>query len=89
MHVAFYVVLTLLLGHTPPLAIRPASALAYILKKPLGRMPEGLRGGGYLLFHFRSIIGVVRFNFSVRNGKRWSPHAMATLVSLSAATAAL
>ena len=36
--------------------------------------------GGYLLFHFRSIIGVVRFNFSVRNGKRWSPDAIATLV---------
>ena len=35
--------------------------------------------GGYLLSHFRSIIDVVRFNFSVRNGKRWSPHAMATL----------
>ena len=39
------------------------------------------RGGGYLLFHFRSIIGVSSFNFSVRNGKRWSPCAMATLVS--------
>ena len=38
------------------------------------------RGGGYLLSHFRSTIGVVRFNFSVRNGKRWSPHAIATLV---------
>ena len=41
------------------------------------------RGGGYLLSHFRSIIDVVRFNFSVRNGKRWSPHAMATLVHFS------
>ena len=39
------------------------------------------RGGGYLLSHFRSIIGVARFNFSVRNGKRWSPCAIATLVS--------
>ena len=38
------------------------------------------RGGGYLLSHFRSTIGVVRFNFSVRNGKRWNPHAIATLV---------
>ena len=45
-------------------------------------MPSGLRGGGYLLFHFRSIIGVARFNFSVRNGKRWSPCAIATLVRL-------
>ena len=26
------------------------------------------RGGGYLLSHFRSIIGVARFNFSVRDG---------------------
>ena len=50
-------------------------------KKPRRRMPSGLRGGGYLLFHFRSIIGVARFNFSVRNGKRWSPRAIATLVS--------
>ena len=44
------------------------------------------RGGGYLLFHFRSIIGVARFNFSVRNGKRWSPCAMATLVSFLSGT---
>ena len=42
-----------------------------------------LIGGGYLLSHFRSTIGVVRFNFSVRNGKRWSPHAVATLVRFS------
>ena len=46
---------------------------------------SGLRGGGYLLFHFRSIIGVARFNFSVRNGKRWSPCAIATLVRLQQA----
>jgi len=26
----------------------------------------------------RSTIGVVRFNFSVRDGKRWSPDAIAT-----------
>ena len=48
----------------------------------LGSSEDG--GGGYLLFHFRSIIGVARFNFSVRNGKRWSPRAIATLVRLSA-----
>ena len=41
-------------------------------------------GGGYLLSHFRSTIGVARFNFSVRNGKRWSPCAVATLVSSDA-----
>ena len=34
--------------------------------------------GGYLLSHLRSTIGVVRFNFSVRDGKRWSPDAIAT-----------
>ena len=39
-----------------------------------------VEGGGYLLSHFRSTIGVAGFNFSVRNGKRWSPRAMATLV---------
>ena len=32
----------------------------------------------YLLSHFRSTIGVVRLNFSVRNGKRWDPHAIIT-----------
>ena len=36
--------------------------------------------GGYLLSHFRSTIGAAGFNFSVRNGKRWSPRAMAALV---------
>ena len=41
------------------------------------------RRGGYLLSHFRSIIDVVRFNFSVRNGKRWNPHAITTLVRFS------
>ena len=46
-------------------------------------------GGGYLLSHFRSTIGVVRFNFSVRNGKRWIPNAIATLVSFSLASAGL
>ena len=35
-------------------------------------------GGDYLLSHFRSTIGVVRLNFSVRNGKRWNPHAVIT-----------
>ena len=43
-------------------------------------MLGSLLGGGDLLSHFRSTIGAVRFNFSVRNGKRWSPHAITTLV---------
>ena len=29
----------------------------------------------------RSTIGVIRLNFSVRNGKRWNPNAIATLIS--------
>ena len=41
-----------------------------------------LEGGDYLLSRFRSTIGVARFNFSVRNGKRWSPCAVITLIRL-------
>ena len=44
---------------------------------------DSLLGGGYLLSHFRSTIGVVRLNFSVRNGKRWDPHAITTLLPSS------
>ena len=56
-----------------------------IKKRPgLGRVsswgPARCEGGGYLLFRFRSTIGVAGFNFSVRNGKRWSPRAITTLV---------
>ena len=47
----------------------------------MGRRGFG-KGGGYLLSRFRSIIGVMRFNFSVRNGKRWNPHAIYHLNSL-------
>ena len=35
--------------------------------------------GGYLLSHRNSTIGVTGLNFSVRNGKRWIPGAIATL----------
>ena len=49
------------------------------MKKAPGFSARG-SGGGYLLSHFRSTIGVVRLNFSVRNGKRWIPHAITTLV---------
>ncbi len=38
------------------------------------------QSGDYLLSHFRSIIGVARLNFSVRNGKRWNPRAIITLM---------
>ena len=60
-----------------------------VQKKPDDREIVRRRGGGYLLFHFRSIIGVARFNFSVRNGKRWSPCAMATLVSFCTAVSSI
>ena len=30
--------------------------------------------------HLCSTIGAIRLNFSVRNGKRWNPHAITTLV---------
>ena len=48
--------------------------------EPRPRTGRGSLGGGYLLSHFRSTIGVVRLNFSVRNGKRWNPHAITTLL---------
>ena len=41
------------------------------------------KNGGYLLSHKRSTIGVTRLNFSVRNGKRWNPCAIATWISLN------
>ena len=44
------------------------------------------KGGDYLLFRFRSTIGVIRFNFSVRNGKRWSPYAVFALISFQKRT---
>ena len=64
--------------------MRGGTEIGIYEKKPRRLVIEflGLRGGGYLLSHFRSIIGVARFNFSVRNGKRWSPCAIATLISL-------
>ena len=37
-----------------------------------------LKRGGYLLSHFRSTIGASGLNFSVRDGKRWDPAAIAT-----------
>ena len=41
-----------------------------------------IENGGYLLSHLRSTIGVIGLNCSVRNGKRWNPDAIATLISL-------
>ena len=50
-----------------------------IKKPPIHCCIEGFcKNGGYLLSHKRSTIGVTRLNFSVRNGKRWNPCAIAT-----------
>ena len=43
---------------------------------------QGDLSGGCLLSHLRSTIGVTGLNFSVRNGKRWIPGAITTLISL-------
>ena len=43
------------------------------------------KNGGYLLSHLRSTIGVSGLNFSVRNGKRWNPTAITTLIRLTIA----
>ncbi len=51
------------------------------MQKKASDLSEALQGGDYLLSRFRSTIGVIRFNFSVRNGKRWSPYALITLIS--------
>ena len=55
----------------------------YTKKPPIHCCIEGFcKNGGYLLSHKRSTIGVTRLNFSVRNGKRWNPCAIATWISL-------
>ena len=59
------------------------SVLVYIKQEDPRLLLSPLLRGDYLLSHFRSTIGVVRLNFSVRNGKRWNPHAIITLVSFS------
>ena len=41
-----------------------------------------LEGGDDLLSRFRSTIGAMKLNFSVRDGKRWILHAIITLISL-------
>ena len=41
-----------------------------------------LQNGDYLLSRLRSTIGVNGLNFSVRNGKRWNPVAIVTLITL-------
>ena len=47
-------------------------------KKGEGKKEKEKGKKGIKISHFRSTIGVVRLNFSVRNGKRWDPHAIIT-----------
>ena len=51
-------------------------------KKPLRNSPKGLLLKRRLptLPLLRSTIGVTGLNFSVRNGKRWNPDAIVTLI---------
>ena len=51
-----------------------------IKKGPRGGFSVGTEGGGDLLSRFRSTIGAARLNFSVRDGKRWGPRAVAAFV---------
>ena len=47
---------------------------------------QGDLSGGCLLSHLRSTIGVTGLNFSVRDGKRWIPGAITTLIRLAVFT---
>ena len=55
-----------------------------IRRKPLQPFQDGgalfKKNGGYLLSHLRSTIGAGGLNFSVRNGKRWNPATVTTLI---------
>ena len=70
---------------------RSLRRLVYITEKgvtpygltPLHRLSPSSRRRLPTLPLLRSTIGVTRLNFSVRNGKRWIPRAIATLISLS------
>ena len=57
---------------------RPAAATK---KKEPGLSTRLLEGGDDLLSRFRSTIGAMKLNFSVRDGKRWILHAIITLMS--------
>ena len=72
--------LVAILGFISP---RVGATLGYKKKTPKYLLLRRLHliEGGYLLSHFRTTIGVTGFNFSVRNGKRWNPRAITTLVS--------
>jgi|GEM_PF-1542379 hypothetical protein len=48
----------------------------------LNEEPESGKLGNDLLSHECSTIGAGRLNFSVRNGKRWNPAAIVTLIDI-------
>ena len=70
------------INNPSPTGCRGQAGLAGAKKKgpPAACAVGGPEGGGYLLSRFRSTIGAAGFNFSVRDGKRWGPRAMAALV---------
>ena len=79
---ALWGVVALLLSHLSYFLSLLSSLYSPKITKPrqlvLSRL---LLSGGCLLSHLRSTIGVTGLNFSVRNGKRWIPGAITTLIS--------
>ena len=67
-----------------PLLIADSYQAIWVTKKVLCRqMPAKdslIKEGGDLLSHRRSTIGAGGLNFSVRNGKRWNPATVTTLI---------
>ena len=62
--------------------IRYISYRSEYKEKSRGIAVSALEGGDDLLSRFRSTIGAMKLNFSVRDGKRWILHAIITLISL-------
>ena len=66
----------------PPLKFLRFLKLPKALKrKEAGSFDSASEGGDDLLSRFRSTIGAMKLNFSVRDGKRWILHAIITLIS--------
>ncbi len=64
----------------------PTTKLLLCIKKAFKKTPEGLKKRRRLptLPLLRSTIGAIGLNFSVRNGKRWIPDAITTLIGFAA-----
>ena len=80
-------VVALLLSHLSYFLSLLSSLISPKITKPrqlvLSRL---LLSGGCLLSHLRSTIGVTGLNFSVRDGKRWIPGAITTLIRFAVFT---